>query len=86
MIKLNKEPIMDAQSTSTMASWIGYWNRKVKRFTIWDLKLAQIWTAAWILIFVKLFPQIIQLSIWWFVLIVVLCVPRLFAVLFKKDG
>ena len=86
MLNLHKEPIMDTQSVGTLESWIGYWNRKVKRFTIWDLKLAQIWTAAWILIFAKLVPQIMQLSIWWFVLIMILCAPRLFAVLFKKDG
>jgi hypothetical protein len=77
---------MNAQPVSTLERWIGYWNRKVKGFSIWDLKLAQIWTAAWILIFVKLFPQITQLSIWWFVLIMLLCAPRLFCVLFKKNG
>ena len=72
---------------NTVMSWIGYWNRKVKQFTIWDLKLAQLWTAMWILIIVKIFPQIIQISVWWFVVIAVLCAPRLFYVLWiKKNG
>jgi len=67
-------------------SWIDYWNQKVKQFTIWDLKLAQTWTAAWILILVKIFPQIMQLSVWWFVLIAIFCAPRLFVVMFKKNS
>jgi hypothetical protein len=71
---------------NTAMSWIDYWNRKVKQFTIWDLKLAQLWTAMWILIIVKIFPQIIQISVWWFVVIAVLCAPRLFYVLWIKKN
>ena len=72
---------------NTVMSWIDYWNRKVKQFTIWDLKLGQVWTAAWILIIIKIFPQIMRLSVWWFVAIIVLCAPRLFYVLcMKKNG
>ena len=71
---------------NTIMSWIDYWNRKVKQCTIWDVKLAQIWAAAFMLIIVKIFPQIMQLSVWWFVAIMALCAPRLFVVWFKKDG
>jgi hypothetical protein len=40
-----------------------------------------------LLIIVKIFPQIIQISVWWFVAIAVLCAPRLFYVLWiKKNG
>ena len=71
---------------NTVMSWIGYWNRKVKQFTIWDLKLAQVWTAMGILIIVKIFPEIIQISVWWFVATAVLCAPRLFYVLWIKKN
>ena len=85
VLNLDKEPIMDTQSVGTLTSWIEYWNRKVERFTIWDVKLVQLSSAAWVLILVKIFPQIMQVSIWWFVLIVLLCAPRLLVVLFRKD-
>ena len=70
---------------NTVTSWIDYWNRKVKQCTIWDVKLAQIWAAAFMLIIVKIFPQIMQLSVWWFVAIMALCAPRIFVVWFKKN-
>ena len=69
----------------SFSQWIDYWNQMVKKLTIWDLKLAQIWSAAWILILVKVFPQILQLSIWWFVGLAVLCAPRLFYVMFRTS-
>ena len=69
---------------NTIVSWIDFWNRRVRLFSIWDLKLAQVWTAAWLLVLVKLFPQIMEISIWWFVAIIVLCVPRLFHLVFIK--
>ena len=65
-----------------LMSWIDVWNRKVKQLTIWDLKLAQIWTAAWVLVIVKIFPQIMQLSVWWFVAVIVLCAPYVFYLVF----
>lgn len=75
---------MKGTTMNTLMRWIEFWDRKVKHFTICDLKLAQLWTAAWILILLKLFPQILQLSIWWFVGLAVLCAPRLFYVLYFK--
>lgn len=66
---------------NTFARWIDFWNRKVRQFSIWDVKLAQLWTAAWLLVLVKIFPQIMELSIWWFVAVIVLCVPRLYYIL-----
>ena len=71
---------------NTMTGWIDYWNDAVKKFTIWDVKLAQIWAAAWILVLVKIFPQIVQISVWWFVLIAAVCGPRLFFVVFSKKN
>ena len=61
---------------NTVRGWIDFWNRKVKDFSIWDVKLAQIWTAAWLLVAVKIFPQIMELSIWWWVALIALCIPR----------
>ena len=65
---------------------IDFGNRKVKQFNIWDLKLVQTWAAVWILIFAKLFPQIIEISIWWFIAILLLCLPRLIYILFMKNN
>ena len=84
LIKI-KEYIMAAQSKNALLSWIESWNRKVSQFSIWDVKLAQIWTAAWLLLLLKLFPQIMQLSAWWFVLVIMLCAPRIFWLLFRKN-
>ncbi len=60
---------------STIKSWIDYWNSRVKQLTIWDLKLAQIWAGAWMLLLVKVFPRMVEPSIWWFVLVIALCAP-----------
>ncbi len=68
----------------SVTSCVDYWNRMVMKFTIVDVKLAQIWAAAWTLVLVKIFPQIMQLSVWWFVLLAALCAPRLFYVGFHK--
>lgn len=65
---------------------IEHWNRKVQQMTMWDLKLAQLWSVFWILMLVKFFPQIMQLSIWWFVAGIVLSGPRLIYIFFiRKD-
>lgn len=45
---------------------LGYWDRKVKRLTIVDLKLAQAAAMAAMLVVVKWFPEILGLSVWWF--------------------
>jgi hypothetical protein len=71
--------------TATM-SFIHYCNRKVARFTIFDVKLAQGAAMAFMLIIVKLFPQIMTLSIWWFVAAVVVCALRPVYVMWIKDG
>jgi hypothetical protein len=65
---------------------IEFWNRKVRQLTVWDLKLAQLWSALWILLLAKIFPQIMQLSVWWFVAGILLGAPRLIYVFFiRKD-
>ena len=69
-----------------LKKWNNFRNGKVKEFTIWDVKYAQIWTAAWILLLVKIFPQIMQLSIWWFVLFIVLLAPYLIYIVFLRGN
>jgi len=60
-------------------------NQRVKRLTIFDIKLVQACAMLVILIIVKLIPQIMMLSIWWFVALLVLCAIRpLYVFYFKK--
>ena len=70
---------------NTMISSIDYWNRKVQRLTIVDLKLVQVASMALILIVVKLFPQVMSLSIWWFVALLIICGLRPVYVFWIQD-
>lgn len=61
-----------------------YLNERVKKFSIFDVKLAQgigIFTA---LILVKLIPKIMDIDIWWFVALLVICAMKPVYVLFIK--
>lgn len=49
--------LMKGQIMTAVMSWIDYWNRKVKDFTIFDVKLAQGAAMGFILIIVKLFHR-----------------------------
>jgi hypothetical protein len=62
-----------------------YWNRKVRRLTIIDLKLIQVGSMAGILVVVKLFPEIMSLSIWCFVALLVICAMRPFYVFWLEE-
>lgn len=70
---------------TAVMSFIGYWNQKVQKFTIFDVKLAQGAAMAFALIIVKLFPQITSLSIWWFVAFAVICALRPVYAMWIKD-
>ena len=70
---------------NTIMSWIDYWNRKVRTLTVVDLKLIQVGSMALILIIVKLFPQIVSLSIWWFVALAIICGLRPLYVFWLRD-
>ena len=48
-------------------------NKRAKKLGIIDLKLAQMGGAFFALIIAKLIPQIMGISIWWFVGLGVLC-------------
>jgi hypothetical protein len=71
---------------SFVTNWIAYGNRQVKKFSFWDVKLAQWALVGFALIIVKLFPQIMTLSIWWFVGLLVVCVIKpAYVFCLKKD-
>lgn len=66
--------------------WIDYWNRQVKKFTIYDVKLGEGAAMAFAFILAKFFPAILDLSFWWFVAAIVVCTARpWYVVLFKKS-
>jgi hypothetical protein len=72
---------------NALTRWIEYWDRKVKRFGIFEVKMAQGAEGGGALIIVKLFPQILALSVWWFVALLVVCsVPVHYVLWFKKNG
>lgn len=61
---------------SPIGNAIAYWNRKVKKFTILDLKLVQGAAIFFGLVIAKLFPQIMCLSVWWFIGLALICTLR----------
>ena len=70
---------------TTLMSSIDYWNRKVQKFTIFDVKLAQGAAMGFVLIIVKFFPEIMNLSIWWFVAFAFVCALRPMYAMYVKD-
>ena len=44
-----------------------YFNDRVKKLTIFDIKLAQGAAMCIALIIAKLFPEVLSISVWWFV-------------------
>ena len=59
-------------------------NARVKKFTILDLKMAQGIGIFVALILAKLIPEIMDINIWWFVALLVICTIRPFYVFFIK--
>ena len=80
----NMQPGKGHIMTAVM-SLIGCWNRKVQKFTIFGVKLAQGAAMAFVLIIVNLFPQIMSVSIWWFVAFAVVCALRPAYAMWIKD-
>ena len=48
-------------------------NRRVKKFDIVDVKLAQSCAFFFALVIVKLIPDIMDINIWFFVVLLILC-------------
>lgn len=60
-------------------------NERVKNFTVFDVKLSQGAAMFLVLIIVKLIPQIMNINIIWFVVLLILCVLRpMYAFFLKK--
>jgi len=60
-------------------------DKRVKKFGIIDVKLAQGAAMFVALIIAKLIPDIMDLSIWWFVVLLVLCAIKPFYVFWFKE-
>jgi hypothetical protein len=58
--------------------------RRVRKFDIFDVKLAQVVAMFGALIIAKLIPDIMNVSIWWFVVLLVICAIRPFCVFWFK--
>ncbi len=65
-----------------MMGIIAYFNERVKRLSIFDIKLVQLAAMFVVLIIVKLIPRIMNVSIWWFAALAVLSAIRPVRVLF----
>lgn len=68
----------------TLFEYVEYVNQRVKRFSFFDIKLVQGTTIFMILILVKLIPQIMEINILWFIVLLVICVIKPFYVFFFK--
>ena len=55
-------------------------NQRAKKLAIIDLKLAQGAAMFFALVIAKLIPDIMDLSVWWFVVMLVICAIRPFYV------
>ncbi|MBI4721516.1 MAG: hypothetical protein HY769_00685 [Candidatus Stahlbacteria bacterium] len=67
---------------------MGIWenmNKRVKKLSILDVKLAQGAAMFAALIVAKLIPQIMDISIWWFVVLLVVCIIKPFYVFYIKN-
>ncbi len=62
-----------------------FMNERVEKLSIFDIKLVQGAAMFVVLIIVKLIPQIMDINIWWFVILLVVCSIRPVYVFFIKD-
>jgi hypothetical protein len=60
-------------------------DKRVKKFGIIDVKLAQGAAMFGALIIAKLIPQIMDLSIWWFVVLLIICAIKPACVFLLKE-
>ncbi len=64
--------------------FVRYWNDRVRKFTIFDLKLAQAAAIFGTLIVAKLWPSILDINILWFAALGALSVIRPAYTMFLK--
>lgn len=60
-------------------------DRRVKKFSLIDVKLVQIVAMFLALIIAKLIPDIMDISIWWFVVLLIVCTAKPFYVFWFKE-
>jgi len=60
-------------------------NQRVKKFSIIDIKLAQGAAMFFALIITKIIPDIMDLSIWWFVGLLIVCAVKPFYAFWFKE-
>jgi len=60
-------------------------DKRVKKFSFIDVKLAQGAAMFGALIIAKLIPQIMDLSIWWFVVLLIICAMKPACVFWLKE-
>ena len=58
--------------------------RRVDMLSLFDIKLAQLSAVFLALILAKLVPEILQISLWWFIGLLILCAVRPVYVFFLK--
>jgi hypothetical protein len=63
---------------------VSYFNQRLKFFTIWDIKLAQLAAMFVLIVLIKFIPQIITLNVWWYVAGCILSAIRPVYVMFMK--
>ncbi len=55
---------------------IGRMNQRTRKLSAFDLKLVQGAAVFFALIIAKLIPQIMDIDIWWFIVLEILCVMK----------
>ncbi|MGB2807750.1 MAG: hypothetical protein WBC22_08415 [Sedimentisphaerales bacterium] len=60
-------------------------DKRVKKFSLIDVKLAQVAAMFSTLIIAKLIPDIMDLSIWWFAALLIICAIKPFYVFWFKE-
>ena len=67
-------------------SAIRFFNERVKRLNIFDIKLIQGCAIFVALIIVKIIPEILNISIGWFITLLILCAIRPVYIFFIRSG
>jgi hypothetical protein len=67
-----------------MRAIITFFNNRVKRFTIFDIKLVQGSAMIVALIFAKYIPQLLDISVWWFIAALVIISARPMYLMYGK--
>jgi len=68
-----------------MTRLITFFNNRVKRFTIFDIKLVQGSAMIVALIIAKFIPQLLDISLWWFVAALVIVSARPMYLMYAKS-